>query len=142
MAIGCNFICDNENCEHHGKMIVLTGAWPMASIEQMIAAADEDKDDLEALRDHERLYACLTLPRKHEIKTEAYRIQKWCSKCNLISVFETQPEDLEEVSDRTDICMSCEKENLMSFATAIEKGVKCPFCKTAMRQERWYVNEQ
>ena len=147
MAIGCNFLCDNENCEHCGKSIVLTGSWPMVSIDKMIFSLEKDDpfnqlDEFKKLQENERQYICITLPNMYDLEIEAYRIQKWCHRCNLISVFETDPNDLEEVSERSDICMSCEKETLTTFQECVRDNIECPFCKTVMKQERWFVNDQ
>ena len=147
MAIGCNFICDNDKCEHHGKAIVLTGPWPMASIDEMILLFEREGDEdhanhLKAMQENEREYACITLPDTYGIEPKAYRIQKWCDKCHIISIFESELDDVYEVTSRADICMNCEETALTGFQHAINYGIDCPFCKERMKQERWYANEQ
>lgn len=151
MAIGCNFICDNENCEHHGKMISLTGPWPMIAVDHTIdilstgSINDREIAYAQTLKNQGREFMCLTLPRTestYKLEIEASRIQKWCGNCNIISVFEAKDQDeVEEISTREDTCMGCETEILINFMDAVQDGIQCPFCQTTMKQERWFAND-
>ena len=146
MAVGCTFICNNDQCEHCGKSIELTGPWPMANMDDILDVLEEENSqylsEFQSLKEHGREYACLTLPDTNNLLIEAFRIQKWCQKCHLISVFEVHPDEVQDVSNREDVCMKCETETLMSFTNAIDVGIQCPFCHSNMVQKRWYANER
>lgn len=84
MPGGCDFICDNEECEHKGKGIVLTAPWPLGNIDKIIDARnvvkmEEFRETLMNLKVEGRLYACINYPNVDAIVTEGYRVHKWCS---------------------------------------------------------------
>ena len=152
MPAGCDFICENEDCEHCSKGTVITGPWPIAKIEKVINAPNvkekvEFKKEIIDLKNKGRKFACITYPNVSDIKIEGYRIHKWCDNCPAVWMYDvllTQEADtLEkalEIAELPSECPQC-KNKLLNFEELLEEGMYCPHCKQEMEQSRWMSKE-
>ena len=162
MPAGCDFICDNKECEHNGKGIVMTGPWPLGNIDKIIdarnvAKMEDFRTTLIKLKTEGRNYACINYPNVNEVATEGYRIHKWCPNCPCLWTYdamiqdnednkdieETAEETIQKAIDGADLpgnCPKCETK-LLTFTEVVEEGVICPFCKEKMKTSTWFSNE-
>ena len=154
MPAGCDFVCKNEECEHTGKGLVVTGAWPMGDINKIMDAPNVAKNEvfregLIRLKANGRKYACITYPNVDEIGTEGYRVHRWCPNCPCLWTYDALVEDENETIEETianakvpDICPSCQTK-LMDFNDLVdEEGViACPTCQKEMQKSTWFSNE-
>jgi len=152
MPAGCDFICVNEECENHLTCFVMTGAWAMGDIDEVIASKKvqsdkEVKASFERLKEQGRRYACINYPDNDNIEVKAYRIQKWCPSCSCLWMYDvvlsSKSPTLDEALDNSTLpteCPQCETE-LISFHDAIAEGLDCPKCHEKLQQTRWGCSE-
>ena len=150
MAIaGCDFICKNDNCECKDKIIRLTSAWPMAESDDVINTTKDElaKKELIELKNKGRRFLCKTFNATSEAKqllTKAYRLNFWDSEKSTIWMYDlelTSDDDHEKAILGFQLPDDLKNKNVLSFKEAIEKGIICPYCKTELKQYRWFTNE-
>ena len=152
MPAGCEFFCNNEECEQYKSGFVLTCLWPLGDIDEIIDARNVSKiqdfrDGLIKRKSEGRKYSCIIYPNVNEIETKGYRVNRWCNKCKRILEFDVLLEDgaktFEEAIAKKPTpttCSGCNEETV-SFEQAIEDGIDCLFCKKKMKSSRWFSNE-
>ena len=152
MPAGSDFTCNNEDCEHSNEGLVVTGAWPLGDISEIIDAPNVSKDKsfqegMLKLKAEGREYACITYPNIMEIDTVGYRIHMWCPECPCLWTYDVMAEEeddtIEDMISRANIpkeCPKCDTE-LMDFNALSEDGIKCPYCKKDMEKAQWFSNE-
>lgn len=64
MASGCDFICQNEKCEHYKKGIVMLAPWPLGDIDKIMTLPHvvKNKDflkELQGVKDSGQKYSCI-----------------------------------------------------------------------------------
>jgi len=159
MPAGCQFVCMNPDCEHNGTGFEIKAPWPIAHIDcvldsSKVQADSSLKEIIEKMKRDGRDYACINYPDPDGLHMNGYRMELWCDKCPRIWSYDLllkNPEDtFEELlaqSDVPDNCVICDSP-LMSFEDCLgdmdddETGIRCPYCKQKMLQQRWYCTEK
>lgn len=152
MPAGCEFICNNESCEHVRKGFSITAPWPLGRIELLINAPNIKnkklfRDNLINLKNDGRKHACIIYPNEANVKTEGFRVSYWSPEAKCVwqyDVLVINREDLEEaIRNDSNIPDSCPKTGckLLSFNEITEEGIPCPHCGEKMLQSRWFTNE-
>ena len=152
MPAGCDFICGNLDCVHHDKRITMTEYWNLGKIEDVIASErvskiPDFKAHLEKLQKEGQKWTVIAFPNNDKVKTEGFKADKWCPKCNSFHVeyviFDEGQSKLEDLTFK-DKCEKCEGE-LSSFEELVSesspKTLNCPFCKSKMEINKWFSNE-
>lgn len=129
---GCNFTCKNKECKYVNTGFTLTGSWPLGLIDTVIENTDDEglRHELIKKKEHGYKYSKITYPDPYYTPIEAYSIEKFCTKCNRIHLFDEK--------DAQDICSIC-GEKYLDFHESISEGIPCPSCGEALEQTRWYV---
>ena len=128
---GCDFICENEECEHAAKGIVVIGPWPLGEIEYILEHANikHNKDyqnQLNELLKEDRKYSCIPMPNNTDIAVIGYRLQKWCQNCPCLWTYDLLLEDPNETLEET-------------IAMGVEQGLvkeKCPKCENHLIEHK------
>lgn len=151
MPAGCDFICNNTECEQHKSGFSLTAPWPLGKIELIISNIntrlpnqDEYKAQLQQWKDEGRKLASLILPNSNKIPVEGYRVQMWDDAKNCVWNYDIILAEGETIEDATkrEVPTEVEGRKIKSFNKAIEDGIKCPYCKQPMMQSRWFSNNE
>ncbi len=153
MPAGCEFICRNQSCKHHGCGFTITSPWPMGRIELVLNAPNIKKvtdlrQQLIDFKNEGRKYACITYPNVSRIKTEAYRVHMWSNDAKCLwqydAVIDDPSESLEQTISNANIPLKCPNTDgdLWDFNTTIKNGIFCPHCNIPMQQDRWFTNEE
>lgn len=150
MPAGCDFICKNNNCENFNKGFVITGPWPIARIEMVIASnviqrKPEYKEELINLKKQGKKYTCLVYPNYKEIEPVGIRVNLWSPKALCIWSYELlfeEGQSVEALMDKylPDKCPKTECD-LLNFNDVVQDGIVCPSCNQKMFQNRWFTNE-
>lgn len=152
MPAGCDFICENEECKQYKSGFSIISSWPLGEIDLVIKARNVQKDEefakgLANLKKEGRKYCCITYPNIDYIPTVGYRVDRWCSKCKRINLYDVmlaeENEDFEKALERSDIpdnCFECGNK-LLDFEGAIEEKINCPHCHKELKSNRWFSNE-
>lgn len=152
MPAGADFVCENKECEHHGKGLVVTAPWPMGEIDKIIDAPNVAKiksfqNEIIKMKEEGREQVCITYPNIDDIDTVGYRVHRWCSNCPCLWTYDAMVEDenntMEDTVEKSDIpekCTKCDTE-LTDFNALIEEGIICPYCKEEMKMNTWFSNE-
>lgn len=155
MPAGCDFICDNPNCEQYKNGFIIAAPWPMGQIELIISALSTtaafkplNKNLLDKLIEYKnegRKYACITYPNTSHIETIAYRIQFWSPNAKCINNYDVElnGKTLTEAMAYSNLPSVCPRTNgpLLSFTEVTKEGIDCPFCGIKLKQSRWFTNE-
>lgn len=155
MPAGCDFICNNTNCEQYRNGFVITAPWPMGQIELVISSISKslvikpnNKDILDKIieqKNNGRKYACIIYPNNDCIEKVAYRVQLWSTlaKCIWEDDVEAKGQDLTESISIANLPSTCPKTGgtLYSFNEVTKDGIYCPFCGEKLQQSRWFTNE-
>jgi len=152
MPAGCEFICQNRSCNCFEQGFNVTAPWPMGQIELVLNAPNvkkdsEFRDGLIRLKNEGRQFACITYPNFANIPIVAYRVNMWSKEANSLFQYdiEAQPDkSFEELVAESDIPSSCPKTGgeFWDFEEASKNGIDCPHCEFALRQDRWFTNEE
>jgi len=162
MAVsGCDFVCQNEQCQHKGCGVVITAPWPLGDIDKVIGAKNLMKNpvfrqELGNLKKQGRKYACISMPNDDKIPAVGYRIHRWCEKCPCLWTYdaiipEGQKADGSEESINAAMtssnipvnCPTCDTK-LKSYVEVINEngdGILCTSCKTRLQANVWFCNE-
>jgi len=155
MPAGCDFICNNSECDQYKNGFVITGPWPMGQIELIISSLSKslivkpaNKNVLQQIinqKNQGRKYACIVYPNNDKIKTIAYRIQLWSpdAKCIWDYDIECDNETLCENIAKANLPIMCPKTSgpLFTFNEVTRDGIVCSFCGEKLQQSRWFTNE-
>jgi len=150
MPSGCDFICNNEECEQYNNGFVITSAWPLGNVALIINGSEVKKNEsfrasLIKLKNEGRKYACITLPNIEDIPVVGYRFNLWCAKCNCIWNHDVMSagETIEDILSKKLLPEKCPKcdEPLKSFEDVVEDSIPCPHCNEELKQSRWFSNE-
>lgn len=156
MPAGCDFICQNSQCEQNGNGFVITGPWPMGEIELVISSMTKSlvvksnlKDVLDKVIDNKkngRKYACIVFPNNDNIETVAYRVQLWSPEAKCVWDFDLEVKeepDVAEMIKANNLPILCPKTSgpLLSFSEVTKNGIDCPYCGEQLQQSRWFSNE-
>jgi len=154
MPVGCDFVCNNEDCIAYDTALTITGPWPMGDIDAVansskVSKHKEVKEFLEKIKE-QRKYACINYPDPDDIEIKAFRLQKYCRECRVVWSFDYVPsvdkgeKKLEELLAENDPtpkeCSQCNGP-IMTLPELTEEGMQCPHCLKTLKQLRWYVNE-
>ncbi len=146
MPAGCEFICENPICESFKKGFLITGNWPMAPIELVIAnlnpinvVQDAVRKQFIALKDEGRKLALITFPNDAKISTTAYRVSLWSEDAKCVWNYDVPIEEMETWIPPE----KCPKTGgkLYSFNEIVELGINCPSCNAPLKQSRWFTKE-
>jgi len=154
MPSGCEFTCDNEECEQYRAGFIVNGPWPIGNICLIMNASNirhnkSFRDGLIKLKDDGVKHACITMPNNEDIPVLGYRVQNWCSQCTCIwnndLALEFSEQTFEEALENSDFndfkCPKCSGDT-MTYDQIVEEGIQCPFCDVKMSQSTWFSNEQ
>ena len=154
MPNGCEFTCNNEDCEQHRAGFIINGAWSIGNICLVMNASNirhnkPFRDGLIKLKNEGVKYACITMPNNDDIPVLGYRLQKWCPTCKCIwnndLLLETPEQTYEEALEKSNLsdskCPKCSGE-VLHYDQIVEEGIECPFCNVKMSQSTWFSNEQ
>ncbi len=146
MPAGCEFICENQICESFKKGFIITGNWPMAPIELVIAnlnprnvVQNEVRNQFIALRDQGRKLALITFPNEAKIDATAYRVSLWSEDAKCIWNYDVAIEDMDTWKPPEKCPTTGGK--LYTFNEIVDLGIKCPTCNTPLKQSRWFTKE-
>lgn len=151
MPKGADFICTNESCPNYGKKITVHGAFPFASIEDVMSLKEivSDPAHYAALASKARngeKTALIPYPNEAKINPKGIRLQYFLpEKCMVIDW------DL-PWSDYFIIRRVLAGENLdemmskklgtkaISLSGLSEKGLKCPACSLDTKIVTWFTS--
>jgi len=149
MPAGCEFSCDNVDCEHVGKGLTVTGPWPIGDIDLIIESEEvnakpEFKEELVRQRGEGLRYSCLNYPNASDVPIVGYMIEQWCCNCKCTwrsNVTLQENETIEEIIEIgvSKKCPKCDGD-LLSFDEIIKSGIFCPSCYHEMNTNRWFTN--
>lgn len=153
MPAGCDFICENKECDNYNSGFVMTSPWPLGNIclvinQSGVKLNDKFREELIRLKNEGRKYACINYPNTENIEIEGYRIHKWCQKCNRIWQYDVMlrrhDDTFEEALKEANIPETCSEdgEKLMDFNESLSNGIKCPKCNQDLKQSRWFSKEK
>ena len=151
MPAGCDFICKNENCDNYNTGFVITGPWPMGSINDVIASRrvqelPELQKQLQELKESGREYAAITFPNVDDVETKCYRINLWSVEGKCLWQYEVvveQNETLAQAIERENLPEKCPKTNseMLDYKSVVKEGINCPSCNQELNQNRWFTKE-
>lgn len=152
MASGCDFICQNEKCEHYKKGIVMLAPWPLGDIDKIMTLPHvvKNKDflkELQGVKDSGQKYSCINYPNTKNIQTVGYRVHLWCQQCPCLLSYDVMLSDkitsadsaLNEAPIKCPQCTSRLKPLIDLLGT--DDGIYCPHCKQKMEKNTWFSNE-
>lgn len=146
MPAGCEFICNNENCNCYKSGFTMTGPWPMAKIEIIIAnmnprneVQEQVRKNLIKMKDEGRKYGLINFPNENKLTTNAYRVSLWSEDAKCIWNYDIPSEEYENWIQPQE----CPKTGgkLIPFKDVVENGIKCPSCGEELKQSRWATKE-
>ena len=142
MAEGCDFHCNNKDCNNFGKVIILHGIWPTKNIDEAIDES-EDPERKEALvhrKEEGRTTALFVFPQDNKKNPVGYRMQFYCPSCLRIEDFDCSPdrEQAYKLYKFPPICEACNGSRI-SLNTAIMDGIYCPLCLTRLHCFHWFT---
>ena len=151
MPAGCDFICNNVNCLEYRAGFSITAPWPLAKIENILAAINEKmpsqteyKEQLQKWRNEGRQFACLILPNVNNVPIAAYRVNMWDNEKRCIWNFDVEVKEGQTLEEAIAEIVPKQTENgtkLESFGEILKNQIKCPHCGVEMEQSRWFSNE-
>jgi len=151
MPAGCEFYCNNEECEAYRTGFTITAPWPMGNIcivvnSSKVKQNPDFKNHLIASKRNGRKFACITFPDPDDIEIEAYRVQYWSPKAICVFEYDVEASDEEELIDNlpyADIPDNCPQTGgpLLGFNDVVNEGILCPHCGERLSQNRWFTNE-
>ena len=154
MPAGCDFVCENENCEYYKLKIQISGTWPIAKIDKVIESkkirGTSYEENLRKLKKDGKEYACVVFPNKDVLFFDGAKIERFCSKClKRITSFLMFPYSIgHKKFDRVftrefkksglkSKCGDCGSK-IFDLQKMIKKGIKCPKCGVETKQYRWF----
>ena len=148
MATGCDFICDNKNCEHYKKSITLLGSWNLTDINDVIENTNDEnlKKHMEWKKQHGQKHACIIYPKMQDATIAGVRIQTICDQCYIIYENDILNDNIDS-KNIIEKCKKCDSElktinNFVNSEDDKEEHLLCPHCKYPMKKQVWFSNER
>lgn len=152
MPAGCEFICNNVECQQNKAGFSISAPWPLGRIELILANINPNmpnqgdyKAQLQKWRDEGRKFACLVLPNTANLPIVALRVNMWddVKKCIWNFDVELKEGDTVETAIEREVPKTSQEGNpLIPFTEVLKNGIKCPFCGKDMKQSRWFANHE
>jgi hypothetical protein len=142
---GCDFICNNDECEYYSTGFTMTGPWPLGDIDEVIESVENnssESDLVSRLKENKGLgdeLAMIPLPNEASVKYKKIRKSFWDDSKKRIYYLDCQPEEGNKA--RTHY-LERSISSMLSFEEAIKVGINCPSCGNALNQKRWFSKEE
>jgi len=147
MPAGCDFTCNNEDCEYFDTSFTMIAPWPMGKIDDVINSSrvgefPDLKGKMIQLKKSGRDFACITFPNTDNVKVQCYRITLWSVEGHCLWQYDV-PLNGESVSSAIkkanlpDKCPTTGSE-LINYKESIKRGIDCPKCGKQLKQNRWF----
>jgi hypothetical protein len=161
MPSGCEFLCDNVNCQNYGSGFTMHDFWPVASISDLLSHPPETgypEGFVKAMeqRLHEgRKFGIVFYPLQEGIDLKGIRVQLWQQDPPTIIDEDIEVEGLseeiekkgEKVMDEIVTGMRMRREFkirrdgyvLRTYRECFHGGIPCPSCGQVLSKRNWFT---